>query len=623
MKEIVEEESQLQVSKTNTFLKKVYEFLKIEIARQQNGFEKLVEETEPNDSSLVAKYTKVMDLDLSKESSLSVDGVTLSTMHIPHPLHSFMKKDSKNIPEHINIERELQEAPVLLFIHGLGGQMSQFHPLMGLLSQCLEIVALDLPGFGNSRLEFHESARMVSSFTEEEKHRISSSISKMNWDDFSTDNIVKIVRQFTKQAIPADKKILLIGHSMGTHLAIKLAKCLPPHTVEGLILLSPPGLGNDIDGGTQQSNPSTISMLKIFTYVPWLFNCFRVWDRLEGLESKSVLRQLCKDDHTISMYSKLRQLRWNMDINSNIILKYINGFKKATFSDLVTAIHQLNDDPKDHRIYQKTLIIGGTSDQVTSVKVVREIDRFLSETFNRKVSCAIEINNAGHSLLLMKPEFVSGMVLRHIETNFPERLRLSPAWVLKLKADISGDKWGLKNELKWLKLQPISGNIARNNGKDVSPLLAMKTLREDDEFHSPATLEDLFYGSLNIEGAPEGKLIAIVDISADIPPYNPTSLKHVKYYKCATVSKVVPDQVSIRRFIQLIDDILKDNKVEDPLIAVHCHYGFNRTGFLICCYLVERLGWSVEESLAGFKAAREPGIKHPHFIDALYVRYQS
>ena len=48
----------------------------------------------------------------------------------------------------------------------------------------------------------------------------------------------------------------------------------------------------------------------------------------------------------------------------------------------------------------------------------------------------------------------------------------------------------------------------------------------------------------------------------------------------------------------------------------------NRTGFLICCYLIEVLEWSVEEAVEGFKIAKQPGIKHPHFIDALYVRYE-
>ena len=192
---------------------------------------------------------------------------------------------------------------------------------------------------------------------------------------------------------------------------------------------------------------------------------------------------------------------------------------------------------------------------------------------------------------------------------------------IKIKAKVSGDKWGLKNEQKWLNIQSVSYNITRNRGKDIAPLLGMKTLRESDPIHSPSILEQQFYGD-NSSNQIKGNLIAIIDISADIPPYSPKSFEKIKYYKCATVSKVVPDQSAIRRFIQLVNDILHENTVANPLIAVHCHYGFNRTGFLICCYLIEVLGWSVEEAVEGFKIAKQPGIKHPHFIDALYVRYE-
>jgi protein-tyrosine phosphatase len=57
------------------------------------------------------------------------------------------------------------------------------------------------------------------------------------------------------------------------------------------------------------------------------------------------------------------------------------------------------------------------------------------------------------------------------------------------------------------------------------------------------------------------------------------------------------------------------------LIGVHCHYGFNRTGFFLVCYLVEEEGWRVEDAIDAFQRARPPGIRHPHFIDALHVRY--
>lgn len=620
-----------QLEKTATFWSKLHQFSRIALLGYPNTFEQYVLESEPNDCSLVAKYTEIVDVDLSRQPSLSVDSVTLNTVHVPHPLVSFLRNETNQsaAEDDLDLMRELRESPILVFIHGLGGQMSQFEPLMGLLSQCLEIIALDLPGFGNSKLSFETKTKRksVSQISPEDQRRISSSVKRMSWEDFKTDNIVNIIFELIQQKIPAGKKIVIVGHSMGTHLSVKLARKLSKQTVEGLILLSPPDFEDDIES-QEGAKPATVSMLTFFTYFPAFFNFFRTWDRLEGLESTSVLRQLGNvAGISNSIYNKLRQFRWNMDVNSEVILKYVRGFNKAKYSELIEAISNFNDNPQDKTVYEKTLLLGGTDDRLTAAKIIHKTQNFLTKTFDRKVSEAIEVTNAGHSLLLAKPEFISGIILNHIESKFPERLHLSPAWVLKVKAKISGDKWGLKNEQKWMQLKPISTNITRHNGKDVAVLLGMKTLREGDSHHSPTIVEDLFYGANKdnrAEGIPKGNLIAIVDISADIPPYSPKTLKNIKYYKCATVSKVVPDQIAIRRFIQLVDDILSSNEnVENPLIAVHCHYGFNRTGFLICCYLVEKMGWSVQEAVEGFKAAKPPGIKHPHFIDALYVRYES
>ncbi|CAK9438384.1 uncharacterized protein LODBEIA_P26080 [Lodderomyces beijingensis] len=621
-----------QQAKTRTTWGRLLEFVKIGVFGYPNQLERYIVQNEANDCSLIAKYATVTDIDLSQQSGLSVDSVTLSTLRIPHPLTNFMRNEANQqlapeLQEHI--DKELSESPVVVFIHGMGGQMSQFEPLMGLLSQCCEVISLDLPGFGNSKVKFLENHKFLTPISKEEQERIATSIAKMAWQDFQTDNIVCIIKAFLTQELPQHKKLILIGHSMGTHICVKLAKSLPKSSVEGMILLTPPTIVDDVHvDKTSSSTPKSHSLFKIFTYFPTAFDYFRIWDRLPGLSSVSVARQL--SNTSANSYNSLRQFRWNLDVNSSIVLKYGYGFKRATTSELLAALSRFNDNPSDQRVYEKTLFVGGSNDLMTPVKAIYDADKFLSETFGRKVSACIEVKDVGHSLLLAKPEFISGMVLNHIEQKFPERLHLSPAWVLKVKALISGDKWGLKNELKWSNLKPISSNITRRDDRDdpeVAPILGMKTLREGDKFHSPAIVEKRFYHTsttaTTTDNDVKGNLIAIIDISADIPPYSPKAFERIQYYKCATVSKVVPDQSSIRRFLQLIDDILQNNDVEDPLIGVHCHYGFNRTGFLICCYLIEKLGWSVQEAVDGFKRAKPPGIKHPHFIDALYVRYDS
>lgn len=620
--------AKVQQSKTKTFWYKFYEFLQIQLLNKDNEFEKYVLHNEPNDCALISKYSKTTKIDLSS-TDLSINEIYLQTLHIIHPLVNFMKNENN---QSIDILKDLKQLPIIVFIHGFGGQMSQFEPLMGLLSQCLEIISLDLPGFGNSKIKFNDNCQLTD-ISPEERHNISNSIGKMKDLDFSSDNIAKIVVEFITQNIPQGKKIILVGHSMGCNISTRVAKKLPESSVEALIFLSPAKFTDDIEENLKKKKSSPLTKIFKFSWIfkfTSVFDTFRCWDRLEGLYSHSVTRQLgdlSQNSKNTNLYIKLKQFRWNVDIDTSIILKYANTYQPCNLSDLIVAIKRFNDNPFDTRVYEKVLIVTGSKDKVALLKDITKLNDNLSHIFKRKISNLIEIKNAGHALLLSKPEFVSGKILNHIESSFPERLHLSPAWVLKLKADISGDKWGLKNELKWLKLVPLSTNIS--NGNEISPLLGMKTLREGDENHSPMILENYFYNNhpdLNHEPnfpLPKGNLIAIVDISADIPPYNPQSFEIIKYYKCATVSKVVPDPSSIRRFIQLIDSILKSSTVENPLIAVHCHYGFNRTGFLLCCYLIERLGWSVEQAIEGFRMAKSPGIKHPHFIDALYVRYES
>lgn len=623
-----------QKSNTAFVWKKIGQFIKFALLNYENPFEQYVLQNEPNDCALLSKYGKTVHVDLSN-TSISVDEVYLRALHIQHPLLNFMKNENNKT---VDILKHLKESPILVFVHGFGGQMSQFEPLMALLSQCLEIISLDLPGFGDSRLEFNSNCTL-SHISVQDQQRISQSIKNMAHDDFSSDSIATIVVEFIKQTTPPNKKIVLVGHSMGCNIATRVAQKLPTNSVEGLILLSPATFIDDInDNYKPQSSHwsllATLSKLGHLVSFPLFLNYFRIWDRLEGLYSASVVRQLgdiSQNHPNTNLYIKLRQLRWNLDINTSIILKYAKGYQKCKYSDLVAAIKKFNNNPFDSKVYEKTLIVCGTKDSVSSIEECAKLHRMLSHSFQRKVSCLLEINNAGHALLLSKPEFVSGKILDHIEHKFPERLHLSPAWVLRWKADISGDKWGLKNELKWLQTAPVSGNIARNNGTDIAPLLGMKTLREGDTYHSPQVLEATFYhqpqapvaNDVSSATIPSGKIIAVIDISADTPPYNPETFQIIQYHKCATISKVVPDPSSVRKFIQLVDSILEGNTTPNPLIAVHCHYGFNRTGYLICCYLVEKLGWSVTDAIDGFKAAKPPGIKHPHFIDALYVRYES
>ncbi|KAH8236005.1 hypothetical protein KR032_012247 [Drosophila birchii] len=81
-----------------------------------------------------------------------------------------------------------------------------------------------------------------------------------------------------------------------------------------------------------------------------------------------------------------------------------------------------------------------------------------------------------------------------------------------------------------------------------------------------------------------------------------------------------PSPEQTHSFIEIVDNFINERPFD--VIAVHCTHGFNRTGFLIVSYMVERLDCSVEAALSVFAAARPPGIYKQDYINELYKRYE-
>lgn len=225
---------------------------------------------------------------------------------------------------------------------------------------------------------------------------------------------------------------------------------------------------------------------------------------------------------------------------------------------------------------------------------------------------------ATHALLYAprSARALAGLVSDFLATKITGRLSL--AWQLQYLS--REGKWDVKNLAKWKSVAPVSDLI----GPPGEPIFrAMKTLREADDVHTPAAFVDAWGGVIK----------DVIDISKDQPVYDPRGLERagVHYHKFPTVSKVPPHAEEVDAFIKLVDELRahRDDRakkegwedVKSCVIGVHCHYGFNRTGYYIVCYLVERCGFGVEEAVQTFAKARPNGIRHSHFLDRLYVRY--
>ena len=111
----------------------------------------------------------------------------------------------------------------------------------------------------------------------------------------------------------------------------------------------------------------------------------------------------------------------------------------------------------------------------------------------------------------------------------------------------------------------------------------------------------------------------VIDLSNHDCLYLDGITEHIQRVHVRNVAKSIPDVKSVNEVISVAENFWRENKTKH--VAVHCAYGFNRTGFVLCCYLIEKCGLSAAEALAAFAEARSPGVKHERFRDALQRRY--
>eukprot|EP00884_Botryococcus_braunii_P013253 jgi/Botrbrau1/21929/Bobra.0249s0053.2 len=136
--------------------------------------------------------------------------------------------------------------------------------------------------------------------------------------------------------------------------------------------------------------------------------------------------------------------------------------------------------------------------------------------------------------------------------------------------------------------------------------------------YDPLTVDILIESNLK-----EGKKIGmILDLSNHPTLYSEDLRKHdVEYKQVQLVAKVFPSEEAINEVKKIATDFWARHP--DQYIAIHCAFGFNRTGFVVCAYLIQVCGLSVHDALKRFKAARPPGVKHEDFEQELYDRYSS
>lgn len=462
----------------------------------------------------------------------------------------------------------------------------------------------------------------------------------------------------------AGQDVILIGHSLGCSLSALLAsstspigKSLKEHII-GLVAVCP--------RATPPSAKDATSFRRLLHIPGPIFDLWRYWDRRGGTQSASVMRMVGSD---ADMPTRDLQVRFNKQSRTPVWRRMAWGTLPSY--ETGEAVGGIPGEKVWAGIHMPVLLVAGEADAVTKPAEIQKLLKFFGDAsalttidtiessiipdasrvhdqiaapadrraddeacgiqsietekqiepvtgeVKRVIKSAILPAPASHALLYDRATYrtLAGIIQDFLSSNIDKRLGLG--WQLQY-LNTSG-KWEVKNLAKWQKVAPVSKPIA-------GTFAAMKMLREVDEEHNPARFSAQY----------KDKIYVVVDISHESPVYNPATLETggIRYRKQPTVSKIPPTPDETRDFIALVDSLREEideqmTQHEDekneysvrPLIGVHCHYGYNRTGFLIVCYLIERLGYGVQDAIDEFNRCRPPGIRHGHFIDTLFVRY--
>jgi pimeloyl-ACP methyl ester carboxylesterase/protein-tyrosine phosphatase len=564
-------------------------------------------------------------------------------------------------PQADKLPTEPAPLPLFVFIHGLGGSVAQFHPLLTSLVNLTSCLAIDLPGCGLSSFE------------------------PKAWDAYTTEALVELLSVIIEDYREKEtgQGVVLIGHSMGCSLAALLASTISParitlvDKVVGLVMICPKA---------EPPSESQVSTFRKLLMIPGpIFDLWRQWDRRGGAESPSVHRFVGAE---ADIETKKLQMRFNEQsrtpvwrrMASGTLPKYEHGkpvgglpgkevwagleapvLAVAGELDHITTPQELEKiavflgkthpsaaEPRDEgepindAAAPVNLSMPNSSPKMSKTKLgdLQEAD-FIDKvtTYGSETGCDEDPSTPQESLsgipsqplkpkaalktiilpapashsLLYTPTTVrtlAGLISDFLCNQVSPRLSLG--WQLQFLS--TAGKWDVKNLAKWQAVAPVSEPIG-----DV--FRAMKTLRQVDETHCP----EVFVKNWGHQ------IKDIIDISHESPVYDPRDLEKggVRYHKIPTVSKIPPTSSEVNDFIAQVDRI-REGQAErakeegwgpEYYIGVHCHYGFNRTGYFIVCYLVERCGFSVQGALNEFAKKRPKGIKHAHFQDQLYVRY--
>ncbi|ONH66840.1 Lipid droplet hydrolase 1 [Cyberlindnera fabianii] len=208
------------------------------------------------------------------------------------------------------------------------------------------------------------------------------------------DSFASFVQQFLIQKGFKDRKVILVGHSYGTQIVLKLLNRLDQGKVVGAVMIAPPKF-------LFKRNWLQNLVLKLLLNIPFVFQCFRKFDRVNNVHSVS-LRRLFANVDEVSDYHKFKQFKFNLSTNStNILTQALNWKPISSEEEVIQAFQRLTIplDSDSDETAGSLLIIDGDTDKVTHNGGSSYKD-FLG---NSNVEYSV-VEKAGHNLMLERAD---------------------------------------------------------------------------------------------------------------------------------------------------------------------------------------------------------------------------
>ncbi|CAG5028708.1 unnamed protein product [Parnassius apollo] len=110
------------------------------------------------------------------------------------------------------------------------------------------------------------------------------------------------------------------------------------------------------------------------------------------------------------------------------------------------------------------------------------------------------------------------------------------------------------------------------------------------------------------------KLGAVVDLTNTTRYYDPKKFEMagMRYKKILMPGRIIPPEDKVTEFMNAVDTFLEDN--DDKLVGVHCTHGLNRTGYMVCRYMRDRLGVPAAVAIRRFELARGYQIERDNYV---------